>query len=305
MQIGLDPNNPDLALFQCFYRHGLLPVMEIVFVLQKTTIVPDIRIAFESVWGMPMSGLSSENAFPTFRPATRLPDPGTVEFTELEPGRTKVDLSFGVSLPDLLVEMKIGVFGVQNSLVPILTDNLGAFKALAEEAARDPAAGLPPRQEAGERAYVLFDEEADLAEFDALIEGLDLGEDENEDEEGVGAEQQAAGASGGAAGRAAAAAEPGETSDAGQLAAGAAAAAAGTAAAAGGSAAASARRKAAGQAAPPPPPPPPAAAAPPPTRGGSKSAAKVAGSGAAAKGAGAPAAAPAAAKKRTVRRQGS
>lgn len=35
---------------------GLLPVMEIVFVVQKTEVVVDERIAFESVWGMPMSG---------------------------------------------------------------------------------------------------------------------------------------------------------------------------------------------------------------------------------------------------------
>lgn len=69
-----------MALFQTFYRHGaqiqtipwptisetlttglplhtgLLPVMEIVFVLQKTQVVENERIEFESVWGMPMSG---------------------------------------------------------------------------------------------------------------------------------------------------------------------------------------------------------------------------------------------------------
>ncbi|EFJ44346.1 hypothetical protein VOLCADRAFT_106492 [Volvox carteri f. nagariensis] len=167
MQIGLDANNPDLALFQCFYRHGLLPVMEIVFVLQKTEVVPDKRIAFESVWGMPMSGF--------------------VAFKPLRSGKTQVKLSFSQALPDLLVDLKVGVFGVQNSLMPIFSENLVAFRSIAEAAARDPSS-LPPRAEAGEREYALFDEEADIALFEEIMENLEFDEDE-EDEEGAHAQE--------------------------------------------------------------------------------------------------------------------
>ncbi|PNH10854.1 hypothetical protein TSOC_002327, partial [Tetrabaena socialis] len=141
LQIGLDPNNPDLALFQCFYRFGLMPVMEIVFVLQKTEVVQDEYIAFESVWGMPITGV--------------------VSFTDLGDGRTEVQLAFTHALPDLLVDLKVGTFGLQNSLRPILGENLEVFKALVEEAARDPSS-LPPPEAPGERAYELGDEEADL-----------------------------------------------------------------------------------------------------------------------------------------------
>lgn len=35
---------------------GLMPVMEIVFVLQKTRVVENELIEFETVWGMPMNG---------------------------------------------------------------------------------------------------------------------------------------------------------------------------------------------------------------------------------------------------------
>ncbi|GIL60170.1 hypothetical protein Vafri_14786, partial [Volvox africanus] len=167
-QIGLDANNPDLALFQCFYRHGLLPVMEIVFVLQKTEILPDKRIAFESVWGMPMSG--------------------SVAFKPLRNGKTRVKLSFSQALPDLLVDLKVGVFGVQNSLMPIFSENLLAFKSIAEAEARDPSS-LPPRAEAGERAYALFDEEADIALFEEIMENLELEDDEEEEEALQGGEE--------------------------------------------------------------------------------------------------------------------
>ncbi|GLI70767.1 hypothetical protein VaNZ11_015800, partial [Volvox africanus] len=173
-QIGLDVNNPDLALFQCFYRHGLLPVMEIVFVLQKTEILPDKRIAFESVWGMPMSG--------------------SVTFKPLRNGKTRVKLSFSQALPDLLVDLKVGVFGVQNSLMPIFSENLLAFKSIAEAEARDPTS-LPPRVEAGERAYALFDEEADIALFEEIMENLEF-EDDEEEEEGLQREDEVLAGSG-------------------------------------------------------------------------------------------------------------
>lgn len=129
-QIGLDPATPDKALFQCFYRHELLPVMEIVFVLQKTRVVPDERIEFETVWGMPMTGL--------------------VTFDEL-PGEqgTRVSLQLQHAIPGLLLELRVGPFGLTGSLGPIFQHNLDDFKRLVEVAASDPAA-LPPRQEADE-----------------------------------------------------------------------------------------------------------------------------------------------------------
>ncbi|GIL82372.1 hypothetical protein Vretimale_11807 [Volvox reticuliferus] len=190
-QIGLDVNNPDLALFQCFYRHGLLPVMEIVFVLQKTEILPDKRIAFESVWGMPMSG--------------------SVTFKSLRDGKTRVKLSFSQALPDLLVDLKVGVFGVQNSLMPILSENLQAFRSIAEAAAHDPSS-LAPRVEAGERAYALFDEEADIAMFEEILENLEF-EDEEEAEALQGEEEVLVGS--GAAGLAGSSA-PSPSSSAGE-----------------------------------------------------------------------------------------
>ncbi|KAG2429630.1 hypothetical protein HXX76_010861 [Chlamydomonas incerta] len=152
-----------MALFQTFYRHGLLPVMEIVFVLQKTQVVENERIEFESVWGMPMSGSVS------FRPLDGAAG-----------SRTEVTLEFAQALPTLLVDLKVGVFGVQNSLRPILSENLVAFKELAEELAAAEGAqkgkggqGARPRPEAGDRQYLLFDERADVQAYAAMIDMLD------------------------------------------------------------------------------------------------------------------------------------
>ncbi len=90
------------------------------------------------------------------------PRAGTVTFQELSDGRTEVVLAMRQSLPSMLVELKVGVFGIQTSLRPILNENMEAFRQLVEAAARDPTS-MPPRQEAGPRQYKMFDEDNDDA----------------------------------------------------------------------------------------------------------------------------------------------
>lgn len=101
---------------------------------------------------------------PACRPA------GTVTFTEQPNNQTLVQLSFSNAIPNLLLDLKVGVFGVQNSLRPVLSDNMVAFRSLAEAAAEAEREGrpggveaaLPPRQEPGPRYWEVFDEEKDI-----------------------------------------------------------------------------------------------------------------------------------------------
>lgn len=161
-QIGLDHENPDMALFQCFYRHGMLPVMEVVFLLERTEAVQDKKLSFESVWGCPISG--------------------TVTFTEQPNNQTLVQLSFSNAIPNLLLDLKVGVFGVQNSLRPVLSDNMVAFRSLAEAAAEAEREGrpggveaaLPPRQEPGPRYWEVFDEEKDILQLSEALDKIDF-----------------------------------------------------------------------------------------------------------------------------------
>ncbi len=106
-----------------------------------------------------------------FNPRARLSAlAGTVTFTEQPNNQTLVQLSFSNAIPNLLLDLKVGVFGVQNSLRPVLSDNMVAFRSLAEAAAEAEREGrpggaeaaLPPRQEPGPRYWELFDEEKDI-----------------------------------------------------------------------------------------------------------------------------------------------
>jgi hypothetical protein len=86
LQIGLDPDEPDMALFQAFYRWGKtrvfkwhrsafasrahcswkamlmiyyagrMPVMEIVFLARKVKVEQNKLIQFNTVWGLPAQG---------------------------------------------------------------------------------------------------------------------------------------------------------------------------------------------------------------------------------------------------------
>ena len=49
---------------------------------------------------------------------------GVVEFTEQEDGQTQVELKFDHPVPDLLLQMQIGPWGVQNHMEQILSENL-------------------------------------------------------------------------------------------------------------------------------------------------------------------------------------
>ncbi|GFR40384.1 hypothetical protein Agub_g934 [Astrephomene gubernaculifera] len=194
-QIGLDPNNPDLALFQCFYRHGHLPTMEIVFVLQRMEAVQDKRIVFESVWGMPMAG---EITFTEKPPRAAPQSPARQQQQQQhqaaqgkqrrgkdasqqqpqQPGRprTEITLRFRHSLPDMLMDLGVGPAAVQDTLGSILQENLAAFRKLAQQAAAAAGGageGLPPPAEAGERELPLFDDKADFLLFDAIMENLE------------------------------------------------------------------------------------------------------------------------------------
>ncbi|GAX84328.1 hypothetical protein CEUSTIGMA_g11750.t1 [Chlamydomonas eustigma] len=133
-QIGLDPTQKDFALFQCFYRWGMLPVMEIVFLLKKVILVENQHIIFYSVQGMPMSG--------------------EVQFIPIAPDKTTVILLLQHQIPDLLNEVKVRKFGLESSLKEIFSQNMEEFKSLAEAMAKDPSS-VPPRQEEEERAMPL------------------------------------------------------------------------------------------------------------------------------------------------------
>jgi len=112
-QIGLDPNEPDLGLFQCFYRWGRLPIMEIVFLARKVEAEQDKYIKFESIWGMPAMG--------------------EVSFIPADNGRsTTVIFKFEHQIPHLLLDLKIGRFGIETHLRQILTENMAEFKHVAE-----------------------------------------------------------------------------------------------------------------------------------------------------------------------------
>lgn len=117
-----------MALFQCFYRWGRLPIMEIVFVMEKTEVAPGEAIRFQTQWGMPMRG---EVTFGAGAAA----------------GETVVSLSFEHPLPQLLVDMKIGRFGVETQMMQILGENLSEFAALVEQLHAQPSTA-PQRQAA-------------------------------------------------------------------------------------------------------------------------------------------------------------
>lgn len=125
-QIGLDPKQPRSGLFQCYYRWGQLPVMELTFLVRKTEVKENEFILFESTWGMPLEGF--------------------VKFESVG-SKTNVSFHFQCQLPLILVELKVGVLGVFNSLRGIFADNLAEFKRLAEELAHKPEAA-PPRRDA-------------------------------------------------------------------------------------------------------------------------------------------------------------
>ncbi|KAF8062649.1 hypothetical protein HT031_003978 [Scenedesmus sp. PABB004] len=114
-QIGLDPDTPDMALFQCFYRWRKLPMMEIIFLLERTCVEPDARITFESATGMPIKG--------------------EVRLQEQADGRTRVALAFSHPVPNLLVQLQVGPFGLETDLLRILRENLETYRRLAEAAA--------------------------------------------------------------------------------------------------------------------------------------------------------------------------
>ncbi|KAG1662149.1 hypothetical protein FOA52_011022 [Chlamydomonas sp. UWO 241] len=124
-QIGLDPNEPNMALFQCFYRWGQLPVLEVVFLLRKKHVEKDRLIVFDTAYGMPASG--------------------DVQFIEDEGGNsTTVMFKFEHQLPNLLVDLSVRTFGVEAHCREIFRENLQAFKELAEAIARNPSTA-PPR----------------------------------------------------------------------------------------------------------------------------------------------------------------
>jgi hypothetical protein len=49
---------------------------------------------------------------------------GVVEFSEQEDGQTLVELKFDHPMPDLLLQLHIGPWGVQNHMEQILKENL-------------------------------------------------------------------------------------------------------------------------------------------------------------------------------------
>lgn len=116
-QIGLDGGNPNMALFQCFYRFRKLPLMEIVFLLEREEEeLEDYRaIHFKSVYGMPIKG--------------------QVQLSEQLNAQTRVRLYFTHPVPNLLVQLQIGPFGVETDMQQILKENMEAFKQQAEAAA--------------------------------------------------------------------------------------------------------------------------------------------------------------------------
>lgn len=117
-QIGLDNSNPHMALFQCFYRFRKLPLMEIVFLLERQEHHPHESyrsISFNSVYGMPLKG--------------------QVEFIEQSNGTTAVRFYFTHPVPNLLVQLQIGPFGVETDMMQILRENFIAFRTQAEAAA--------------------------------------------------------------------------------------------------------------------------------------------------------------------------
>ncbi|GFH24850.1 uncharacterized protein HaLaN_22716, partial [Haematococcus lacustris] len=99
-EIGLDPEQPDMGLFQCYYRWGRMPLLEIVFLLHKTEIELDKRILFETRWGMPAAG--------------------EVAFLEMDSSFTAVALHFEFQMPEVLVDMKVGKLGSPSSPRPLL-----------------------------------------------------------------------------------------------------------------------------------------------------------------------------------------
>jgi len=129
-QIGLDPDEPDMGLFQCFYRWGRMPVMEIVFLARKSHVEEDKLIRFETVWGLPAQG--------------------EVEFIEDGPNNTTVLFRFEHQMPVLLVELKVGVLNMETHLKSIFAENMEDFKQLAEMLAREPG-NAPPRRTAETR----------------------------------------------------------------------------------------------------------------------------------------------------------
>lgn len=73
---------------------------------------------------------------------------GQVEFVSESETRTTVILRLQHQMPWLLVDLKVGVTGLETHMRQILQENLDEFKTLAEAVAADPA-NAPPRQGAG------------------------------------------------------------------------------------------------------------------------------------------------------------
>eukprot|EP00798_Chlamydomonas_sp_ICE-L_P022812 gene22812-29983_t len=131
-QIGLDPDEEDMALFQCFYRWSQLPVLEIIMLIKRTIVVENELIEFESTWGMPANG--------------------SIQFIE-QPSkkspcgvRTSVIFTFDHAMPLLLLDLSIGPFSIETNLRDIFKENLAVFKELAESIASSPETA-PPRTE--------------------------------------------------------------------------------------------------------------------------------------------------------------
>lgn len=73
-----------------------------------------------------------ENAFIKFRSTIGMPLGGIVEFEEIAPDQTRVELRFEHAMPSCLLQVKIGVYGVENHMKTILEENMATFKLLAE-----------------------------------------------------------------------------------------------------------------------------------------------------------------------------
>ncbi|CAD7696318.1 unnamed protein product [Ostreobium quekettii] len=110
--IHLAEHNKDThALFFCYYRWALYPILEIAFILEKEEVVENKVIKFKSLWGMPLKGL--------------------VEFREQD-GGTYVELRFEHLMPVLFKEYKIGVMAVESDMKKILSENMVVLKDILE-----------------------------------------------------------------------------------------------------------------------------------------------------------------------------
>ena len=89
-----------------------LPILQMLIELHKTEIQTPSFIRFESMSGMPLSGI--------------------VEFEEVDAEHTRVKLRFEHAMPSQLRMVSVGRVGVENHMKTILEQNLATFKMLAE-----------------------------------------------------------------------------------------------------------------------------------------------------------------------------